>query len=98
MAAVLQSVGWSKNFEQLKLFAKRCCVCGQRKEFEAFAICTRAPDGRQYQCRPCRAEYDRRRKLFVVVPNATAPVRLHWKPPAVNIRFTSPMPMEAFRS
>ena len=98
MAAVLQSVVWSNTWEQLKLFSKRCCICGQRKDFEAFALCSRAPDGRQYQCRSCRADYDRRRKLFVIVPNAQVVVRLQWKPPAVNIHFTSSQPMEAIGS
>lgn len=97
MAAALQTPVWSNTFEQLKLFSKRCCACGRVKDLEEFAFCTRAPDRRQYQCRSCRAEYDRRRKLFVVVPNAPI-VRLHWKPPAVNIHFTSSQSMEAIGS
>lgn len=83
MAAVLQSVGWSKNCEQLKLFAKRCCACGQVKDLEEFHFCARAPDHRQYQCRSCRAEYDRQRRVVVFVPRHS-PIRLLWKPPPVS--------------
>jgi hypothetical protein len=98
MAAVLQSIGWSNTWEQLKLFSKRCCACGRVKDLEEFHFCARAPDHRQYQCRSCRAEYDRRRKLFVVVPETAITVRLHWKPPDVSVRYTSTLPVEAFRS
>ncbi len=98
MAAVLQSAGWSNTWEQLKLFSKRCCACGRVKDLEEFHFCARAPDHRQYQCRSCRAEYDRRRKLFVIVPNTQTIVRLHWKPPAVSVHYALPMPMEALGS
>jgi hypothetical protein len=98
MAAVLQSPVWSKHCEQLKLFTQRCCDCGKVKSSEEFHYFARSPYRCQYRCRSCRAGYDRRRKLFVIVPRTSAIVRLHWKPPAVTIRYTSHLPGEAHGS
>lgn len=90
MAAVAQNTVWSNTWEQLRLFSKRCCACEQVKDLEEFHFCARAPDQRQYQCRSCRAEYDRRRRVVVLR------VRLLWKPPPVKITYMqSTLPMEA---
>lgn len=94
MAAVLHSVVYSKTWEQLRLFSKRCCDCGLVKDLEEFHFCARAPDHRQYRCRPCRAEYDRKRRVIVLVRPQIA-VRLMWKPPSVSVHYSSPLSMEA---
>lgn len=91
MAAVLQPL--PKDCGQLRLFSKRCCDCGLVKDLEEFHFCARAPDHRQYRCRPCRAEYDRRRRVIVLMPAVTAP--LLWKPPSMMPDYQSHMPMEA---
>jgi hypothetical protein len=85
--------------ECLDSLTKKCGKCRQDKPIEAFHLCSKAPDGRQYWCITCRAGYDNARRLE---PLGTGPLEpeivcklLSWKPPIVSITWTSPLCMEA---
>lgn len=36
---------------------KPCCTCRRPLPLSSFARCSKAPDGRQYQCKACHKKY-----------------------------------------
>lgn len=40
---------------------KKCSKCGRELPLDEFALSKKSPDGRQYACRQCKKEYNKKR-------------------------------------
>lgn len=65
---------------------KVCCCCHKRKPLSSYHYAAKSPDLRQYQCKSCRREYDRSRRVAVSVTESVVTQLMRgWRSVRVDI-------------